>query len=108
LTDLQIVLIFIGLAVAALLVVPRLIMLRTIPKVIAIFRETGAVGVDNARSHEELGLAPKGVLDRMLRARDHKPRALELLIGADIVQIDSVGKLYLSEAKLAKTRWSHL
>ena len=107
-TDLQIALIFIGLAVAALLVVPRLIMLRTIPKVIAIFRKTGAVGVDNARSHEELGLAPKGVLDRMLRTRDYKPRALKLLIGADIVQIDSVGKLYLSEAKLAETRWSHL
>jgi len=101
-------LIFVGLAVAALLVVPRFIMLRTIPKVIVIFREAGAVGVDNARSHEELGLAPKGVLDRMLGARDYKPRALNLLIGADIVQLDAAGKLYLSELELSKTRWSHL
>jgi hypothetical protein len=40
-----------------------------------------------------------------LRRRDYKPRALQLLISADIVQMTEDGKFYLDEESLSMTRW---
>ena len=85
---------------------PRLLINRAIRSVIRIFRESGAVSVDNASSIDELGLNPKPMIKRLLGTRDYKPHALRVLMNADIVKVDEDGNLYLSEEQLLKSRWS--
>ena len=64
------------------------------------FRQNNAVGPKNARTLEELGLKPKGILESMGR-RDYKPRALQFLISVNIIQMTEEGKFYLSEEDIA-------
>jgi len=45
---------------------------------------------------------------RMWKPRDYKPRALQLLLNANIVQMTPDGKLYLAEENLAATKWSNI
>jgi hypothetical protein len=109
--DLNTILFFIGLGIAFIFLVfifPQWILLRTAPKVIRIFRENNAVGSQNAKTIEELGLKPKPMFERMLRRRDHKPRALQFLMRVSIVEITDEGKVYLDEEKLSQTRWRSL
>jgi len=75
---------------------------RAARQVIKIFREHNATDSKNARTIDELGLRPPGVLDRMMRRRDYKPYALSALMKAEIIQATEDGKLYLSEAKLSE------
>lgn len=101
-------LLLIGVIVTLALVMPLFIMNRTIPKVIRIMREHKAVGREHAVTAEELGLAPRPFMQRALRARDHKPRALQLMVQLDIVKLDDEGKYYLCEEELGKTKWAQL
>ena len=89
-----------------MLVLPQLFIKRAIPSVIRIFRQHNAVGVRGAKTVDELGLNPKSYMERIGRLRDYKPRALQLLIRADIIQMTEDGKLYLSEENLALTKWN--
>ena len=98
-----IVLVIVFIVVA--LVLPQFLVMRTVPKVIRIFRQNNAVGAKNAKPIEELGLKQRSVIENMLRRRDYKPRALQLLISANIVQMTEDGKLYLDEESLSMTRW---
>jgi len=91
--------------IVVLLVLPQFLVMRSAPKVIRIFRQKNAVGAKNAKTIEELGLKPRSIIENMLRRRDYKPRALQLLISADIVQTTEDGKFYLDEESLAMTRW---
>lgn len=91
--------------ILVLLVLPQFLVMRSVPKVIRIFRQTNAVGIKNAKTIDELGLKPQTIFDRILRLRDYKPRALQLLISTNIVQLTEDGKLYLDEENLAMTRW---
>jgi hypothetical protein len=84
---------------------PQWLVLRAVPKVIRIFRQHNAVGIKNAKTIEELGLKPPTLFDRMYKLRDYKPRALQFLIGVNIIQMTEDGKLYLDEENLATTRW---
>ena len=90
----------------ALFVVPQFLIARAMKKVIKIFRENNAIGERNAKTAEQLGLEPKGMMDRMMRPRDYKPRALQYLIGANIIQMTEDGKLYLVEENLANTKFA--
>ena len=98
----------IGVSILGILFIPRWLTLRAVPEVIALFRKAGAVGVENARSAEQVGLGRKGFFARGLSTRDYKPRALNALISGGVVQFDPDGKLYLVEEKLALTKWAHL
>lgn len=89
------------------LVLPQLMILRAIPPVIRIFRQHNAIDTKSAKTVNELGLAPRGLMERMWKPRDHKPRALQALIGANIVQMTEDGKVYLSNENLAATRWNN-
>ena len=102
-TLMVIVLIIVFVLVA--LVLPQFMVMRTAPKVIRIFRQNNAVGAKNAKPIEELGLKQRSMIENMLRRRDYKPRALQLLISANIVQMTEDGKLYLDEESLAMTKW---
>jgi hypothetical protein len=88
-------------------VFPRWGIRRTIPSVIQIFRHRNAVGKDNARTIDELGLRParKGVLETMFGPRDYRLAALGHLVKAKVVQITEDRKLYLSEEDLAASKW---
>lgn len=87
----------------AMFVLPQFMMRRAIKAVIKIFRQHNAIGPKNAKSAEELGLQQKGMIDRMMRPRDYKPRALQFLMSHEIVKITNDGKLYLLEEKLDAT-----
>ena len=70
-------------------------------QVIKIFRRHNATDSKNARTIDELGLRPPGILERMMRRRDYKPQALTALMQAGIIKATEDGKLYISEEKLA-------
>ena len=81
--------------------IPRWLTRRAARQVIKIFRGHNATDAKNAKSIDELGLVPPGMLERMMRRRDYKPYALNALTKAEIIQATEDGKLYLSEEKLA-------
>jgi len=94
-------------AASAIYTAPAMVA-RAVPKVIKIFRNHSAIGIKNAKTVQEMGLQPKGLIDKMMKPRDYKPRALELLIHINVVQMTEDGKVYLSDQELMKTRWSNL
>ena len=99
-------LILLGIAfLLVMLFVPQLMTKRAIPKVIRAFRQNNAVGEKNARTLEEVGLKPKGLLETMGRLRDYKPRALQFLISINVIQVTEEGKFFLSEEDIAQTNW---
>ena len=104
-SDTFMVIILIIVFVVVALVLPQFLVVRTVPKVIRIFRQNNAVGAKNAKAIEELGLKQRSMIENVLRRRDYKPRALQLLISANIVQMTEDGKLYLDEESLSMTRW---
>ncbi len=103
--DTLIVIVLVIVFIVVALVLPQFLVMRTAPKVIRIFRQKNAVGAKNAKPIEELGLKQRSIIENMLRRRDYKPRALQLLISANIVQMTEDGKLYLDEESLSMTRW---
>ena len=103
--DTLMVILLIIVFVLVALVLPQFMVMRTAPKVIRIFRQNNAVGAKNAKPIEELGLKQRSMIENMLRRRDYKPRALQLLLSANIVQMTEDGKFYLDEESLAMTKW---
>lgn len=99
------ILLMVALFILAVLVFPQWMLLRTVPKIIRIFREHNAVGAKNARTIEELGLQPKTLYERMFKLRDYKPRTFQFMLKTTIIEMTEDGKVYLSEEKLASTRW---
>ena len=77
-------------------------MRRAARQVIKIFRAQNATENKNARTIDELGLRPPGMMERMMRRRDYKPQALNALVQVGVVKVTEDGKLYLSEEKLAE------
>jgi hypothetical protein len=83
-------------------VIPRWLIRRAARQVIKIFRAQNATESKNARTIDELGLRPLGVMERMMRRRDYKPQALDALVQMGVVKVTEDGKLYLSEEKLSE------
>ena len=94
--------------ILGMMLLPQLFVSRAIPSVIKIFRKHNAVGIRSAKTIDELGLKPPSMIERMWQRRDYKPRALQLLIIANIIQMTEDGKLYLSEENLMQTKWRNL
>lgn len=88
------------LMVLALFVIPQWRVSRAVRDVSRIFRAQNAINNKTARTIEELGLQPRGIMEGMLKGRDYKPHALKSMIDAGIVQLTEDRKLYLSEEKL--------
>jgi hypothetical protein len=86
----------------AFFVIPRWLMRRAARQVIKIFRKQNATDGKTARTIDELGLRPPGMLQKLGRRRDYKPQALNVMLQMGIVQVTEEGRLYLSEAKLAE------
>ena len=73
---------------------------RAILKVLEIFCRHGALGAGEAKSLHELGLERPDLFQRMLKPRDYKQYALQILVKQGIIAVNEEGKFYLIEEKL--------
>ena len=73
---------------------------RAVSKVIEIFYQHNAVGMKGAKTIHELGLERPDFFQRMMRPRDYKQDALQILIRRGIIFQNEDGRLYLVEEKL--------
>jgi hypothetical protein len=79
---------------------------RAVKEVVSAFRKHEAISGRNAKTIAELDLAPTSFFSFSRRGlRDYKPHALQLLMTNDIIRATKDGKLYLSEDKLADSRF---
>jgi hypothetical protein len=97
------ILLLVILAVLGVWVLPRMRIKRAINQVVAIFEHKNALDVRSARTVDELGLRPPTFLESMIRMRDFKPYALQVLMKAEVVLETDGGRLYLSQDRLAAT-----
>ena len=73
---------------------------RAVSKVIEIFYQHNAVGMKGAKTLHELGLERPDFPQRMMRPRDYKQDALQILIRRGIIFQNEDGRLYLVEENL--------
>ena len=86
-------------ALLALFYIPAFLMKRAIAAVRETFYRHGAIGVENAKTVDELGLTPPGFFERLTRPRNYKPQALQFLKQAGEVLTTEDGKLYMVKEK---------
>lgn len=73
---------------------------RAMFKVIEIFRQHNALGISDAKTLQELGLERPDFVQRIVRGRDFKQYALQILIKRGIICVTEDGRLYMVENKL--------
>ncbi len=73
---------------------------RAIFKVIEIFYQHKALGINRAKTPHQLGLERPDFLQRMTRRRDYKQNALQILMKRGIIFENEDGRLYMVEEKL--------
>ena len=73
---------------------------KAIFKVVEIFYQSNALGMNSAKTLHELGLERPDFLQRMTRRRDYRQNALQILIRRGIISENEDGRLYLVEEKL--------
>jgi len=86
--------------------IPQWRLKRAIRQVISIFRKNNAINAKNAKTIDELGLRPRGMLEGMFKGRDYKTYALSALMRAEIVQQTEDERLYLLEERLSASNLS--
>lgn len=87
----------------AVIVIPGIMTRRALHEVIARFRMYDALAPERAKTGKELGLNGDDILQGMTGRRDYRPRALEVLLDAEIVRPAGGDRLYLSESKLTES-----
>jgi len=87
-------------ALGGSLYVRTLLTRRAIFKVIDIFYRHQALGIKGAKTRHELGLERPDFLQRMMKPRDYKQYALQILLKREIIVADEEGKLYMVEERL--------
>jgi hypothetical protein len=83
----------------AVLFIPALLTRRAILKVIKIFYQHQALGMDKAKTLLELGLERPDFFQKMTRPRDYKQYALQILMKQGTIVGNADGKLYLVEER---------
>jgi hypothetical protein len=104
-SDTNTILILVAVLLFVMFILPQLRLRIAIPSVIRLFRQGNAVGINNAKTIEELGLKPKNMAQAVFRGQDYKMTALQVLRKAEVIQSTEDGKLYLSEKDLSNSRW---
>ena len=104
-SDTTIIIILVVVMIFVMFILPQLLLRRAIPSVIRIFRQGNAVGIENAKTIEDLGLKPKNIAQAIFRGREYKITALQVLRNANVIQSTEDGKLYLSEKDLSNSKW---
>jgi len=77
---------------------------RAIFRVIEIFHQHNALGINSAKTLHELGLERPDFFQRMTRLRDYKQNALQILMKEGIILENEDGGLYMVEERLDKLR----
>jgi hypothetical protein len=88
------------LTLGAILFIYAFLSKRALLKVIGIFYQHEALGMRDAKTVRELGLERPDFVQRMMRPRDYKQYALQILIERGMVSVIEDGKLFLVEDKL--------
>ena len=86
-------------------VLPQIMLRLAISSVLRTFRQNKAVGAENARTIDELGLRPKNLIQAIFRGTQYKTTALLVLRNARVIESTEEGKMYLSEENLSRSRW---
>lgn len=94
------ILILVIIAFGGCLYIRTFLTTRAIFKVIEIFYQHKALGINSAKTLHQLGLERPDFLQRMTRRRDYKQNALQILIKRGIVFENEDGRLYMVEEKL--------
>jgi hypothetical protein len=94
------VLIVMVIALAGSLYVRTLLTRRAIFKVIEMFYQHHALTMKGAKTRHELGLERPDLLQRMMKPRDYKQYALQILIKRNIILEDEEGRLCMVEERL--------
>jgi hypothetical protein len=97
------VLIAMVIALVGSLYVRTLLTRRAIFKVIEIFYQHHALGIKEAKTRRELGLEPPDFFQKMMRPRDYKQYALQILMKKEMILQDEEGRLYMVEERLDQT-----
>ncbi len=87
-------------ALGATFYIRNLLTKRAALKVIKIFYEQNALGMEGAKTPQELGLQRLDFLQRMVKPRDYKQYALQVLIKNGVVHVTADGKFYMLEQRL--------
>ena len=86
-------------------VVPQIMLRRATSSIIRTLRQRNAVGAQNAKTIDELGLRPKSMTQAIFRGAQYKTTALLVLRNARVIESTEDGKLYLSEENLSNSKW---
>ena len=97
------ILLVVILAILGFFLLPRIRIRRAVNQVVAIFQRSNALDVRSAKTVDELGLRSPTFLDGMLRMRDFKPYALQILMQTEVVRQTDGGRLYLAQDRLPAT-----
>ena len=97
--------IFTALLLVIIFVIPQIMLRRATSSVIRTFRQRNAVGAQNAKTIDELGLRPKSISQAIFRGAQYKTTALLVLRNARVIESTEDGKLYLSEENLSNSKW---
>jgi hypothetical protein len=76
---------------------------RAIFKVIDIFYQNDALGVNDAKTLHELGLESPSFFQRITKPRDYKQFALQILMKRNIILVNEEGRFYMLEERLDQT-----
>jgi hypothetical protein len=93
-------LIFMIIAFGGVLYIRTFLTRRAIFKVIKIFYQHNALGIEGAKTLYELGLERPDFFQRMTRPRDYKQYALQILIKRGIILENEDGRMYMVEERL--------
>jgi len=107
-SDTTIIVIMMAFLLFVLFILPQILLRWAIPSVIRMFRQGNAIEAKNAKTVDELGLKPKNMAQAIIRGRDYKITALQVLRNANVIQSTEDGKLYLSEKDLSNSKWKGL
>ena len=73
---------------------------RAIHKVVEIFYQHNALRVNDAKTLEEIGLKKPDFSQRIMRGRDYKQYALQILIKRGVINVTEDGRVYMVEDNL--------
>lgn len=96
------IVVLLGVFAISLFVLPRFMLKRAMSQVIHRFRAHRSLSRESAKTLQELGLTSHSFVERIMKPRDYKPYALQILQREGVLCQTEDGKLYLSEEKLSE------
>jgi len=94
------IIILLFLALGGTLFVRSFLTKRAIFKVVKIFYQHNALGMKDAKTLNELGLERPDFVQRMMKPRDYKQYAIQILLKRGVIHVNQDGKLYMVEEEL--------